>query len=98
MFLGLSWSLLLDPCTAQHGNNNSTSNFHAHSGHGFAISRCASPIIVSCCRFLSSMREFASTLGVNNEEERVFIVACPRRLADITVFSEVSLLCGWLQC
>eukprot|EP00752_Nemacystus_decipiens_P011914 g10565.t1 len=38
-----------------------------------------------------SMRRFASSLGLGDEEERVFVVACPRRLADVTVLREVIL-------
>lgn len=39
---------------------------------------------------MASVRKFASTLGVGEEEERVFVVACPRRLADVTVLREVA--------
>lgn len=48
--------------------------------------------------FRSSMRDFASTLGLANEEERVFLMVCPRRLVDVTVLREVRrpkfLSCG----
>lgn len=38
------------------------------------------------------MRKFASGLGLAEEDERVFVMASPRRLADVTVLKEVSLL------
>ncbi|CAN0494355.1 unnamed protein product, partial [Ectocarpus sp. 12 AP-2014] len=38
-----------------------------------------------------SMRDFASTLGLANEEEKVFIMVCPRRLVDVTVLREIIL-------
>ncbi|CAM9373933.1 unnamed protein product [Ectocarpus sp. 12 AP-2014] len=38
-----------------------------------------------------SMRDFASTLGLANEEERVFLMVCPRRLVDVTVLREIIL-------
>lgn len=40
----------------------------------------------------ASMRKFASGLGLADEGERVFVMASPRRLADVTVLQEVSLL------
>lgn len=39
--------------------------------------------------FFASLRDFASTLGLDDEKERVFLVACPLRLADATVLREV---------
>lgn len=52
--------------------------------------------------FLASLRDFASTLGLDDERERVFIVACPLRLADATVLREVresrGQPCGESRC
>lgn len=45
---------------------------------------------------MSSLRKFAATLGLIEEEERVFVVACPRRLADVTVLREVTSFHGSL--
>eukprot|EP00903_Cladosiphon_okamuranus_P017750 g16339.t1 len=39
-----------------------------------------------------SMSKFTSTLGLGDERERVFVMACPRRLADVTVLREVILV------
>ena len=56
---------------------------------------CVASVIRSVSRFhvatpVASMRKFASMLGLRDEEERVFVVACPRRLADVTVLREVT--------
>ncbi len=51
------------------------------------------PIYRPMVRHTSSMRKFASdVLGLAEEEERVFVMASPRRLADVTVLKEVSVV------